>query len=66
MYGWFTPFTVAGLLQHWQLSLGNNVYVMMAEEGLCSYVDAAAPTSFAFCILKPLLFVPCQQCILLT
>lgn len=66
MYSWFPPFTVTGLLQHWQLSLCSYVFVMVAEGGMCSYVDATAPTSFSFCFLKPLLFVPCLQCILLT
>lgn len=37
MYGWFTPALATVSVQQY-------VFVMVAEEGLCSYVDAAAPT----------------------
>lgn len=34
MNSWFTSFTVTGLLQHWQLSVQQYVFVMVAEGGL--------------------------------
>lgn len=67
MNSWFTPFTVAAFTPALAaLSVQQYVFVTVAEGDLCSCVDAAAPTSFCFCILKPLLFVLCLQCILLT